>query len=376
MTEDMVTVSTESETDSAVKASQFYSATAGHNSTSGQVVSRKKKKRDKEKTESRKKVGTDKSGKQRTMRSSSTSSKEKRENTPHPVEDHIETEPSSVSSHPTPTLTSAQHTTSRGHSSTGTLKSELFGDFDSDTDCVILSSPCSSGEEEIMNISFEDALRGVEVRRGRGRRVPGKSTVGVPLRGRGGERGGKKVVMGERKGREMVKGKIGGEGRGKSDQTSRTRRSSVSKKSRQRQVSNEGTVLESNSDDVVFKPDPQSLANPSTIAKSNWPAQSTTPRRQSSSSNSDDFLFKPDPQSLVNLSAAAKSNRSKQSTIPRRQSSSSSQSAVTGSQGPRSTPSSTPAVPRPSYSIFKKKEVTLTGTSVTCFTHDSHVICM
>ena len=191
MTEDVVTISTESETDSAVKASQFYSSTTGHNSTSGQLVSRKKKKkRDTEKTESRKKVGTDKNGEKGTMRSSSTSRRdsreEKRQNTPRPVEDDLETEPLSVSSPSIPSLTPAHHTTSRGHSSTGTLKSELFGDFDSDTDCVILSSPCSSGEEEIMNISFEDALRGVEGRGGRGRRISGKRTVGVSLRGRGG----------------------------------------------------------------------------------------------------------------------------------------------------------------------------------------------
>ena len=42
-----------------------------------------------------------------------------------------------------------------------TLKSELFGESDSD-DCIILSSSCSSGEEDIMNMSFEEALKGVE----------------------------------------------------------------------------------------------------------------------------------------------------------------------------------------------------------------------
>ena len=356
--EDVVLIATESEPESAVTASQFYSTTVRHNPTvsSSEEMVKRKKKKDKEKKETKKKVGTEDSGKRHSVRSSSTSSRDGRgekietnRSTPLPVEDHQVT---------TPVSSQLSRTASRGHSSSDTLalKSELFGD--SDSDCVVLSSPCSSGEEEIMNISFEEALKGVEVRGGRGRSVVGKRKPGVELRGRGGGR--EVVVVGKGKERGTVRGKVGGEGRGRSDHLSHTRRRSVNIKDKQleRRPSNEAAALESISDDVIFKPDTQSLVNLSAIAKSHRLAQSTTPRRLSSSD--DDVLFKPHTQSLVTI---AKSHQPKQSTVHHHQSlSSSSQSAVSTSQGSRNTPSSTAVAARPSYSIFKKKELTLTGT--------------
>ena len=69
------------------------------------------------------------------------------------------------------------------------LSAELFGESDSSSDCVVLSSPLSSGEEEIMNISFEAALRSVEPQRA--------ATAG-----------GKEVKVDRRKREEMRKRKM------------------------------------------------------------------------------------------------------------------------------------------------------------------------
>ena len=108
-----------------------------------------------------------------------------------------------------------------------TLKSELFGESDSD-DCIILSSSCSSGEEDIMNMSFEEALKGVESTRAKvkGSKVKMEKEFKRGREGRRKESGSKVMKTKERKAvtvkrevKEMKEVKVkregaaGGEGR-------------------------------------------------------------------------------------------------------------------------------------------------------------------
>ena len=96
---------------------------------------------------------------------------------------------------PTPTPLEDTSTSLGGGRNWVDLTSDLFGESGSESDCVILSSSCSSGEEEIMNISFEAALSSMEPARGRGK---GKGRL--ERRRKGGERGerGKGGERGER----------------------------------------------------------------------------------------------------------------------------------------------------------------------------------
>lgn len=252
-----------------------------------------------------------------------------------------------------------------------TLKSTLFGDSDSDSDCVILASSCSSGEEEIMSISFEDALRGVDLSRGRG---GGRRPVGVvSKRKTEGKGGGRKGV----KGKERVREKTGGGGKELeeggsvevvSDESSLNkvvkrkegrriprdisdtagkggqRKSSLDQKRPNRRASGSKDISSqlphpANGSRSKAKSDRKLSKNDGDVGSSGFPGN-----------NPDDLAFKPDSRSLVNLSAVAKSNQL-------------TSTSVKGQRSHQAPPPSSPApISKPTYTIFKKKEVNVTGT--------------
>ena len=151
---------------------------------------------------------------------------------------------------------------------------ELFGD--SDSECVALSSPCTSGEEEIMNISFEDALRGAESGgRGRGRR-----------RGRG-----KMLQKGRAEERQKAKReRIGsGEGRGRERLGSSGQRETKREKPKKVAVGKRTEPRRRNSVEeppANFKPDSHTLINLTAVAaKATIPSSSPSSFQRSSSAS-------------------------------------------------------------------------------------------
>lgn len=245
-----------------------------------------------------------------------------------------------------------------------TLKSSLFGDSDSDSDCIMLPSSCSSAEEEIMNISFEDALRGVEVceqrrqpgvvakrKKGEGRKVAkGKERVKEKAAG---ERRRERIVSGKSSSREMVREK----GRGRQVYTSNTagkkgqRKSSLSDIQRPTRRSSSSEQRKDSSSQL---PHPQN----SSVSKARSERRLSKDDECSGThgNNPDDLAFKPDSQSLVNLSAIAKSNQPTSTSL----------SSVRGQRSHQAPPPSSSApIAKPSYTIFQKKEVNVTGILVT-----------
>ena len=211
-----------------------------------------------------------------------------------------------------------------GDLDTELLKIDLFGE--SDSDCVALSSPCSSGEEEIMNVSFEDALRGTELGRGR--------------RGKGLE-GAKKIKVAQSGKRKVAPEKRERVGSGEMKEKGRQRLGSGEEK---REVKRAKVTL--------------------------------TRRREQrrSSSNSVDeppANFKPDSNLLVNLSdvAAAKVNSLTSSLLSLQQLSTGSAASRGGARS-----SSSSSLLKPSCTVFKKAAVTLTGRVRQNLSHDAHVI--
>ncbi|CAI8022620.1 RNA exonuclease 1 homolog [Geodia barretti] len=197
-----------------------------------------------------------------------------------------------------------------GDLDTELLKIDLFGE--SDSDCVALSSPCSSGEEEIMNVSFEDALRGTELGRGR--------------RGKGLE-GAKKIKVAQSGKRKVAPEKRERVGSGEMKEKGRQRLGSGEEKREVKRVK--------------------------------VPLTRRREQRRSSSNSVDEppANFKPDSNLLVNLSdvAAAKVNSLTSSLLSLQQLSTG--SAARG--GARSSSSS--SLLKPSCTVFKKAAVTLTA---------------
>ena len=210
-----------------------------------------------------------------------------------------------------------------GDLDTELLKIDLFGE--SDSDCVALSSPCSSGEEEIMNVSFEDALRGTELGRGR--------------RGKGLE-GAKKSIVAQSGKRKVAPEKRERVGSGEMKEKARQRLGSGEEKREVKRVK--------------------------------VPLTRRREQRRSSSNSVDEppANFKPDSSLLVNLSdvAAAKVNSLTSSLLSLQQLSTG--SAARG--GARSSSSS--SLLKPSCTVFKKAAVTLTGRVRQNLSHDAHVI--
>ena len=259
------------------------------------------------------------------------------------------------------------------------LKSTLFGDSDSDSDCIMLPSSCSSGEEEIMNVSFEDALRGVELSRGRGGR---RRPVGVVSKTKTEGKGGSRKVV---KGKERVREKTGGGwrelGEGGSGEVVSGESSKKVVKRREGDITRDTSNTASKGGQRKSSLDQQrptrrasgskgissQLSHPPNGSRS----KAKSDRRLSGNeadvgssglhgNNPDDFAFKPDSRSLVNLSAVAKSNQL-------------TSTSVKGQRSHQAPPPSSPApISKPTYTIFKKKEVNVTGTCIP----PSHMIVM
>ena len=309
------------------------------------------------------------------------------------------------------------------------LTSELFGD--SDSDCVMLPSPCSSGEEEIMNISFEAALKSVvpvksrqnsQTGRREGKRVGTEGGLGKiqqrkaevrgkmtkeskdkEMKAKVKDRGSKFKAKSAAVGREGGAGR-GGEG-GKVSVVARPRsrvgktEEEVWEEKEREEVEQRRAVRVTSS--KVGKRRPRMLSTSATrekirraslselekeesssqssLSQKGSVSKATRPQRRvskeesrpecrdsgsdvSPANNPDDLSFRPNSQSLVNLSAVAKSNRPTPSSLPRPPAASPSGSSTRGQRSQKAPPTSasTP-VPRPTYTIFKKKEVTFTG---------------
>ena len=197
---------------------------------------------------------------------------------------------------------------------TEVLKIDLFGE--SDSDCVALSSPCSSGEEEIMNVSFEDALRGAEL---------GQGSKGSSGRGLEGTKKSK-VAQSER--RNVAPGKREWVGSGEMKKKGRPRLGSGEEKRKVKR------------------------------AKVTLMRRREQRRSRSNSVDEPPAHFKPDSHLLVNLSdvAAAKVNSLMTSCLPSLQQLSTGSAARGGVR-----PSSSSSLLKPSCTVFKKAAVTLTG---------------
>ena len=314
------------------------------------------------------------------------------------------------------------------------LTSELFGD--SDSDCVMLPSPCSSGEEEIMNISFEAALKSVEpvkssqnsqTGRREGKRVGTEGGLGkiqqrkAEVRGKMTKESKDKEMKAKVKDRgskfkakSAAVGREGGAGRGGEGGVVARPRSRVGKPEQEVWEDKEREEVEQRrakrvTCSKVGKRRPMTLSTSATREKIRRASLSELEKEESSSqssllqkgsvskatrlqrsgskeesrpecrdsgsdvspaNNPDDLSFRPNSQSLVNLSAVAKSNRPTPSSLPRPPAASPSGSSTRGQRSQKTPPTSasTP-VPRPTYTIFKKKEVTFTGTCIVYTMH-------
>ena len=204
------------------------------------------------------------------------------------------------------------HTSHNTSSTAALMKSELFGDSDSD-DCIIISTSCSSNEEEIMNISFEDALKVEPARpKFRRRKYSVFRSSDKKVRERGKDGGKKKEMKSEVKSR-------------KGTQRQRERRTSVSKSQTERC---RPSFSDRQTDNNPLHVRPESLINLTAVSKGKQHITSS-----SSSSSSSSVIHKLDGPSLSLHNKEKSQNQEKPSAVIR----------------------------PPSYTIFRKTEITLTG---------------
>lgn len=343
------------EEDTALKSSQFYSVSRG----SSEIK--------KKKAEGGRDSSCDVRGIRDRVPAIRRDSRSRSERTSHEVPENTDILVTCVTTKPPSTAQRERTSSQTGPNDMETLKSTLFGDSDSDSDCIMLPSPCSSGEEEIINISFEDALRGVESSRGKG---GGRRPVGVvsdrKMKGREGGRKGKERV------REKTAGGLRGLGEGSGEVVSggSSLKKVVSKKGEGRRMSRDASDTASKAGQRKSSVDQQRPTRRASGSEQRKDGSSQLPRPSNSKAksvrtlstddgcsglpgnNPDDLAFIPDSRSLVNLSAVAKSNQLTSTSVKRQRS----------HQAPP--PFSQPPIAKPTYTIFKKKEVNVTGTHI------------